>query len=574
MFVVVCVFFATQAGAQNKVGLRIVYKDSVNKIPYKHSVSKLYSTQAEATAAVQNLLSYYYKQGFLAASIDSLGGDSTQVVVYFYIGEKYRYLNLHKGNLDSYLLSEVGFKEKYFADRTFKYEEIIKLSEKLMSYCENNGYPFASFRLDSVWIGDNTVDAAINFTKNNKIIVDSLVLKGGCKIARGYIYNYIGIKPGRLYDESAIAKINSRLRELPFANLIKPSEVMFTDHDAKIFLYLDKKKASKFYGILGILPNNQTTGKILINGELKLSLLNAFGHGEFIDLDWRSISKGTQDLKLNLAYPYLFGTPFGLNYKFTLYKKDTSYLTVDHNIGVQYFFNGQNHVKAFADIYKSNLLSSAGFETITVLPDFADVSANLFGVEVNFEKYDYKPNPVRGHQLFFSGAGGVKHIKKNSAINEVLYDSIQLKSNQFRLILNANLFVPLFKKTTLLLNTENGYIINNTIFDNELFKLGGLRSLRGFDEESLRASYYNMFLFEMRYLFEKNSFFALFFNGAYYERNTQKAFVHDLPYGFGAGVQFDTKIGIFSLYYALGSQFGQTISFKQAKIHFGFTNSF
>ena len=249
-------------------------------------------------------------------------------------------------------------------------------------------------------------------------------------------------------------------------------------------------------------------------------------------------------------------------------------MTIDHNIGVQYFFSGQNYVKAFADIYKSNLLSSSGFETITVLPDFADVSANMFGADFNFEKYDYKPNPVKGYLIYFSGAAGQKNIKKNAAINPTLYDSVQLKSTQIKLIINASVFIPLFKKATLLLNTDNGYLINNAIFDNELFKLGGLRSLRGFDEESIMASYYNMFLVEMRYLFEKRSFFALFVNGAYYEKNTQKAFVHDTPYGFGAGLSFDTKIGMFSLYYALGSQFGQTISFKQAKIHFGFTTSF
>ena len=83
-----------------------------------------------------------------------------------------------------------------------------------------------------------------------------------------------------------------------------------------------------------------------------------------------------------------------------------------------------------------------------------------------------------------------------------------------------------------------------------------------------------MFLLEFRYLFEKNSFFSLFFNSAYYEKRSPQYFVHDIPYGFGAGLAFDTKIGQFQFYYALGSQFGQAVSFKQGKIHFGFTNTF
>ncbi len=168
----------------------------------------------------------------------------------------------------------------------------------------------------------------------------------------------------------------------------------------------------------------------------------------------------------------------------------------------------------------------------------------------------------------------MKKISRNDAIQAALYDSIALKSTQVKMVFNGSVYVPMFKKTTLLLNSDNGYLINHSLFDNELFRFGGLRSLRGFDEESLRASYFTTLLVELRYLFERNSFFAVFFNGAYYEKRTQKSFVHDTPYGFGAGAAFDTKIGMFSIYYALGSEFSQAISFKQGKIHFGFTNTF
>ncbi len=574
VFMMFALLFSTELAAQRNVHLKIVITDSAQAISLKKGQAKLFSSKEEAIGAAQNLLLSYLKAGYLAASIDSLIVDSLHVRALFHVGDIYQNIRLRKGNLDKYLMNEVGFKEKSYRDKTFRYEEILKLSEKLIGYCEDNGYPFASFALDSVLIGDDRVEAAIHFEKHHKITVDSIVMKGNGRISRGYIYHYIGIKPGHLYDESQVERIDSRLRELAFGNEVKPSEVLFTEDKARVYIYLDKKKASRFYGVLGVLPNNRTTGKVLINGELKLSLLNAFGHGEFIDLDWRSISKGTQDLKINLAYPYLFGTPFGINYKFILFKKDTSYLTVEHNIGVQYFFSGQNYVKAFADIYSSRLLSSTGFETMTVLPDFADVRANLFGAEINIEKYNYKPNPTRGHAIYFSAAAGVKKISRNDAIQAALYDSIALKSTQVKMVFNGSVYVPMFKKTTLLLNSDNGYLINHSLFDNELFRFGGLRSLRGFDEESLRASYFSTVLVELRYLFERNSFFAVFFNGAYYEKRTQKSFVHDTPYGFGAGAAFDTKIGMFSIYYALGSEFSQAISFKQGKIHFGFTNTF
>ena len=51
-------------------------------------------------------------------------------------------------------------------------------------------------------------------------------------------------------------------------------------------------------------------------------------------------------------------------------------------------------------------------------------------------------------------------------------------------------------------------------------------------------------------------------------------FVADRPFGFGSGMSFETKAGIFSITYALGKQFDNPIKFSSAKIHFGFVNFF
>ncbi|MBL0343162.1 MAG: hypothetical protein IPP71_21210 [Bacteroidetes bacterium] len=66
----------------------------------------------------------------------------------------------------------------------------------------------------------------------------------------------------------------------------------------------------------------------------------------------------------------------------------------------------------------------------------------------------------------------------------------------------------------------------------------------------------------------------LFVNGAWYERNTIDEYLSDTPFGFGAGITFETKLGIFSFNYALGKEFDNPIRFKAAKIHFGLINYF
>ena len=43
---------------------------------------------------------------------------------------------------------------------------------------------------------------------------------------------------------------------------------------------------------------------------------------------------------------------------------------------------------------------------------------------------------------------------------------------------------------------------------------------------------------------------------------------------FGAGINFETKAGIFNLSYALGNQFGKGFDFRIGKIHAGLTALF
>ena len=48
----------------------------------------------------------------------------------------------------------------------------------------------------------------------------------------------------------------------------------------------------------------------------------------------------------------------------------------------------------------------------------------------------------------------------------------------------------------------------------------------------------------------------------------------DQPIGYGAGISFETKAGIFSINYAIGQQKGNPPDMKAAKVHFGIVNRF
>jgi hypothetical protein len=338
-------------------------------------------------------------------------------------------------------------------------------------------------------------------------------------------------------------------------------------------LFLKKKQASKFNGILGVIPDEET-GKLRLTGDIKLNLINSFHNGEKINFNWRSIQENTQDLKFDVLYPFLVNTPFGLDYNFKLYKKDTTFIDVWHKIGLRYILKGNNYLSMFFHNKSSSLLSRSNYTTLTVLPSYADISSRLYGIGIHNSKLDYLLNPRKGYQITFTGSLGKKSIEKNPQIDETLYENINLNSTLYNADLNIEYYIPITKRSIIKLASKNGYTFNDNLFENELLRVGGLLTLRGFDEESIFASLYTIETIEYRYILEQNSYLYLFFDGAYYENDGLDKFVSDRPYGFGLGMSFETKAGIFSISYALGKQFDNPLLFRSAKIHFGFVNFF
>lgn len=560
-----------QSQAQQNYSLTIHSSDDVllKKIKY----DKTFPSKVLLEKQLQDVLTTCYDNAYLTADYDSIISDSIGSVAYLNFGAQYKWAMLKNGNVDEGVLSEIGFREKLYNNKPLKYKEVRKVREKIVRYYENNGYPFASVKLDSIIIDGDHISAQMVAEKNKEVKIDSVIIRGTAKIAPIYMYNYLGIKPGSRYDESQLEKVNTRLRELPFVTVKKSASVSFTNKMNKLILNLDKKRASQFDGIVGILPDNKT-GKILFTGDVQLKLQNGLAHGELIDLNWRRLQSQTQDLKARLVYPFILRTPFGLDYNFKLYKKDTTYLDLNQNIGVQYLLSGGDYIKLFYNNINSTLLSASGLEFVTVLPPYADVHTNMYGIGTRLERLDYRLNPRKGFSLLMNASAGTKIIKKNAHVNPSVYEKLKLNSTLYNSDVQLSFFIPVGNRSTVKVSDQAAFLYGETTFQIELFRIGGLRTLRGFDEESIYASTYSITSLEYRFILEQNSYLYGFFDQAFYENKSVNAYVNDHPFGFGAGISFETKAGIFSINYALGKQFNNPIELRSGKIHFGIVNYF
>lgn len=566
------IVLSVKGSAQN-YSLKLINTDSVKifkYLKYKNS----FKSEKEITKELNKILFELRKEGHLIANIDSIKKDSLTNIAYLSIGAKYKWAKLKRGNAEMDVVSKLGYSEKIYTGKSFNYLQTAKFIEKTLNYYENNGYPFASLQLDSLTIQENTISAVINLSKKKLIKLDSILVEGDAKINNTFLYRYLSIKPNMPYNEEAFRAISKKLRQLPFLSEAKPQVIRLTEKQNKLYLFLNKKNASQFDGIIGILPDN--TGKTVFTGDVKIKLINTiFRGGETFDLNWRRLQTQTQDFKARVIYPYLLGSPIGTDYAIKIYKKDTSFIDVNNNIGLQYYFNGLNNLKVFYKQRNANLLSANGLAFTTVLPDYADITTQSYGVGFVFEKSDYRFNPHQGIFINITAQTGNKTIKKNPKINDAVYTNLQLKSTQYQSEGEVHGFIRIKGNSVLHLAAQYGSVFGDApVFKNELFRIGGLRTLRGFDEESIFASTYVIPTIEYRFLFSQNSNILLFAEGAWYENNSSGNYNSDMPYSVGAGINFDTKAGIFSLNYALGSQQGNPIDIRAGKIHFGLTALF
>ena len=137
-------------------------------------------------------------------------------------------------------------------------------------------------------------------------------------------------------------------------------------------------------------------------------------------------------------------------------------------------------------------------------------------------------------------------------------------------------FTRVSRASTFLLRTRWSGLFNDRIFLTDMFRLGGLSTLRGFNELEFYASRFAVATAELRYFTGPDSYLLAFFDQGYFQNNLQDRFQDDYPFGLGAGISFSTGAGIFSFVYSVGksSALQQNLNFQDARIHFGITNRF
>jgi outer membrane protein assembly factor BamA len=432
------------------------------------------------------------------------------------------------------------------------YEELGQYQQRLLYQMENNGYPFAQVSIVDLQLSDDTLMAKMFVDEGPHITLDSLVIKGYDKFSRHVLRYFLNFKKGMLYREKYIARLPELINQVEYLKFNAPPAIAFSEGGSTLYLYVDEVKRNQVDGIVGL--NTTPEGETTLNGDFQLRLLNIFKRGEEIQLRWRRPDESVQSLNANLSFPFILGTPLWFSTGLQIFRQDSSFVNTSADGNLKYYLGDGMLLTGGVGYTASNTLQSqqAGFGRFNTVQ---------YRIGLELLKTNRVLIPTKGYLLRAYG------FSANRNASDVI-------TTQYGWSVNSAYYLNIKTRNVLLFELNAESLFGENLFTNELYRIGGLNTLRGFNEQQLFTSSYAISTLEYRYMLGNYDYLSVFGDVAFAENTAQNSYQSNVYTGLGAGFSFQTNAGIFSLFYAVGRDLDNPFDFRVSKVHFGYVSQF
>ena len=505
---------------------------------------------------VRDILLSEIESGYFTCSIDSINFKNQKLKIYLKTGDRIE-VNTIKVNLPSSL--SLKLREDFNSQKI--YFNAIEFSAKIKKWIalmNNNGFPFAEFEFEKSEFLNSKINLICNLIPGSLVKIDSIINPEITKKELQLIYKFTEIRNGDPFELNKIYKISENIKNTGFIEEIRPPAYEFIDNKATIYTYLKPKSKNSINGLIGIQPGENET--VQFTGNVALSFQNALSYGEVLKINWRRMFNSSQNLIAECSYPFLFNTNFEIQGGLDMIKKDSSFFNFNSKLVINYKSNTNlSYGFLFTNNNSTNLLEK----------DYTSTSVNSFGFTTNIKKIDNPFNPTKG----FIIKSEIAYGWKESYSIDTLADNL-IKSPNFNGNINISTYLNFIPRTTFKIKLSGYTIQNNILYENELTRIGGYKTIRGFNEESLWVSSYIMGNFEFRYLIDEKSNVFLFSDLAWTESKTNNFLIENNYQSFGFGTNISMQNGFLTLIYGLGRKIDNPFQIRTGKIHLGFTSYF
>ena len=147
-------------------------------------------------------------------------------------------------------------------------------------------------------------------------------------------------------------------------------------------------------------------------------------------------------------------------------------------------------------------------------------------------------------------------------------DTKENSLDQFKIETSISYIWDISLRNKIFIKNRTGYLNSDSFIDNELFRIGGASSIRGFNEQSILTSNYSYFNFEYRYLTSNSSYFYTISDVGIVDSNNSSFL------GLGLGYLFFSNKSLVNISLAIGRQNNIPFETKNSKLIISWTNYF
>lgn len=473
------------------------------------------------------------------------------------LGERIKTIHIYIGinNLENELVSSIIKKDTI----TIPYNQTESFLNQTLQKLEENGYALAQLKLTNFKREKDELFAELKIDTNKPRTLSSIVInyaekKNKERFPEGPLKQINRKYKNKIFNKKITTEIHNDFEKFTFTNQIKYPELLLTKDSTKIYVYLEKRKSNTFEGFIGF--SNNENKKIKLNGYLDLNLENILKTGEEISIYWKSDQNKQKTFKAGIDLPYIFKSPLNLKSQIQIFKQDSTFQNTKTAIDLGYIINHNTRIYIGYQSTESSDIQNTNNNSIS---DYKNSYTNT----------SFKYSKLDSDNIFFNTKTNIEFVfGLGSRTTKNLPETVGT-SEQFQIKLDAMYNFYLNKKNYINIKTQNYFLESNTYITNELYRFGGINSIRGFEENSLEAQYFSSLITEYRYIISPQIYLHTVLDYCIYKDpfNFKKETNIDTLTTIGIGMGMASKGGLFKLIFANGSTKNQELKFYNTIIN-------
>ena len=528
--------------------LILVAKDTIqNRIVSEIYHTKKHLQKKDALDEIDRILQQVKKRGFFTARIDSISKTNKELIAYLDLGKKINEIIIvtKKDNTNGIIdsgIDSIKIKTREFSD----------LTNQLLKQIDRKGNSFSEITYVNPLLKNDTLFLEMKISNSSPRKIDKVITRGYEDFPKKFITKYFLIDKNTVFSKQKLNQVSALSNKLDFIKEKKAPEVLFKKDSTHLYLFLDKIGISSFDGLVNFSSKENGKG-LLLNGNLDLKLNNTFNTGEKFEIIWNKVSDEKTDFKINSYVPYVLNSKFSTTLEFYLYREDSTFINTNFELKTDYSINQKSHASILYSSEKSNYLLDISNN------DLASYSNYFIGLG-----YELKKSSTSNLYKYKNG------LNLNLTFGKRKTDTESINQLKFHFSAFAN--VQINNRGYLNIKNESGLLTSRNYLLNELFRIGGANSIRGYNEQSIFTNGYSYSNIEFRYSLDTSSYlYSITDLGVYKENTTNK--IKKLL-GIGAGYQFRINNNLVNLGYVISTNSSTNAELNSSRLVVRWTSFF